>query len=302
MNSPLEHCLLCPHACGSDRLHGSAGRCGAGAQTRIYRYAPHDGEEPPVSGTRGSGTIFFSHCTLSCIYCQNYPWSHQNKGDLFDVDGLADILKELAEAGCHNWNLVSPTPWLPMIQQAVQRVKRAGITLPLVYNTSGFEAKETLERYSDLLDIALVDLRYASAATAAEASGAPDYVKHARETLMHCWETLGPLRCDADGIAERGVICRLLILPGHADELCANLEWIERNLGNEVPISVMSQYTPVFRATEAAPWNRRVVAEEYDRVCSVVEQLGFETGWIQELQETPPEGLLGCTMQRNRTV
>ncbi len=210
---------------------------------------------------------------------------------------LAEILRDLASSGCHNWNLVSPTPWLPTIAQAVSHVKQAGIRMPIVYNTSGFEKRETLAAYSSLLDVALVDVRYAYPATAKEACGTAAYVNAARATLKYCWQTLGPLQSDADGIAQKGVICRILVLPGHADEACANLEWIAENIGTELTLSVMSQYTPAHKATEMPPWDRRVTVDEYRTVTEKLESLGFENGWTQDLQEAPPEGLLGYSMQ-----
>lgn len=292
----LRSCLLCPRQCGVNRLEGQLGFCRAGSEVEIYRYAPHHGEEPPISGTGGSGTVFFSRCTLSCLYCQNYPWSQQGEGTLHDTDTLAGILRELVEAGCHNWNLVSPTPWLPQVAAAVDLLRNDGIRLPIVYNTSGYERSETLAEFSQLVDIYLTDLRYSKASTAIEGSRAEDYVPAARVAMQAMWERLGPLQCDDNGIAVSGVICRLLILPGHADEVINNLEWMAGTLGTDVPLSVMAQYHPAHRAAERAPWNRHPSRDEYDRVCDAVESLGFETGWIQDFTEHVDEGLLGFTM------
>ncbi len=292
----LESCGLCPRQCGVDRSAGELGFCRAGSEVQVYRYAPHHGEEPPISGTGGSGTVFFSRCTLSCLYCQNYPWSQQGEGTCYDIDGLAQLLRELAEVGCHNWNLVSPTPWLPPIAEAVERVRKTGVDLPIVYNTSGYERIETLVAYSSLVDIYLTDLRYSKASTAAEGSRAEDYVSVARAAMQAMWQRLGPLKCDEHGVAVSGVICRLLILPGHADEVIENLEWMADTLGVEVPISVMAQYHPVHRAVARAPWNRYVSRDEYDRVCEAVDSLGFDTGWVQDFTEHVDEGLLGYTM------
>jgi len=279
-----------------NRLAGERGFCRAGVDTEVFRYAPHHGEEPPISGARGSGTIFFSRCTLSCLYCQNYPWSQQGEGAVYDADGLVRIFKSLAEAGCHNWNLVSPTPWLPQIAEAVDRLGDKGIRLPLVYNSSGYERSETLDEFSRLVDIYLADLRYSKASTAAEGSRAEDYVPAARTAMQVMWERLGPLQCDEDGIAVSGVICRLLILPGHADEVVDNLEWMAATLGTDVPLSVMAQYHPAHRAGERIPWHRYPTRDEYDRVCDAVESLGFEEGWVQDFTEHVDDGLLGFTM------
>ena len=294
--SPLSSCRLCPRACGADRLAGQTGYCKAGALPRVFRYGPHFGEEPPVSGTRGSGTVFFSHCTLRCVYCQNHPWSQAGQGDDLSVAELRDLLKGIAEKGCHNWNLVSPTPWLPQIREAATPLIRAGISLPFVYNTSGFEVPETLEAFSDLADIALIDLRYASSASAFEGSDARSYVEASRRAFLWFWNRLGLLEMDREGIARRGVICRLLALPGRVTEAVANLEWLAKHAGNEVHISVMSQYTPVHRAAGLEGWNRTVSEDEYALLTEAAEDLGFENGWIQEFEGNAPADLLGQMM------
>lgn len=292
----LKACELCPRRCGVDRLSGELGFCRAGRTLQVFRSGPHHGEEPPISGTRGSGTLFLSRCTLQCLYCQNHPWSQSGAGTPMTVTDLAAQLIVLAESGCHNWNFVSPTPWLPLLRQAVSDVKRDGTSLPCVYNTSGFERTKVLDDYHELIDIALVDLRYASDTTAHAASACRDYVDAARGCVQWCHQHLGPLTMDADGIAQRGTICRMLVLPGHADEAVANLHWLADTLGTEVAISVMSQYTPVYAAVDRDEWARGITPEEYARVTKTVERLGFETGWVQEPPSPPPDGLLGCRM------
>ena len=292
----LSHCRLCPRRCGADRLRGARGFCGAGAAPRIYRFGPHFGEEPPITGTRGSGTVFFSHCTLRCSYCQNYPWSQEHRGEDFDVEGLTGILEGLARRGCHNWNLVSPTPWLPQIRAAAAPLIKRDLRLPFVYNTSGFESLETLEAYRDLADIALTDLRYAREATAAQASEGAGYVAAARAAMKWFWKALGRLETDDDGIAVRGTICRLLVLPGHAGEAVDSLRWLARSIGTEVHVSVMSQYTPLHRAATQDGWNRRVTVAEYRRVPDAAADLGFESGWIQPHVAAETTEMLGCEM------
>jgi len=165
-------CTLCPRNCRANRAANETGFCAAGTTPKIFRYGPHFGEEPPVTGERGSGTVFFSHCTMRCLYCQNHPWSQSNRGDDFTPPQLARLFQTIADQGCHNWNLVSPTPWLPQIREALAIA--GARKLPLVFNTSGYECVETLAEYADLADVALCDLRYADNATAAAASGAPD--------------------------------------------------------------------------------------------------------------------------------
>jgi putative pyruvate formate lyase activating enzyme len=292
----LMHCALCPRACGINRLRGEKGYCGAAATTRIFRYGPHFGEEPPLTGVNGSGALFFSHCTMRCIYCQNHPWSQGGAGQDFAIEQLRGLFTQIIAQGCHNWNLVSPTPWLPQILEAVSPLIRAGKSLPFVYNTSGFESEKTLNAYKELCDIALVDLRYASRKSAKEGSDAAEYVEQSRRTLNWFWHELGPLEVDRDNIARRGVICRILALPGRIDEAITNLQWIASHLGNKVHISVMSQYTPVHTALETAGWNTKVQQKEYEKLTNVAAELGFENGWIQEFNGDAPADLLGQAM------
>ena len=182
-------CELCPHRCGK-----RPGYCGAGDLPRVFRWGPHFGEEPPLTGERGSGCIFFSRCTMKCLYCQNSPWSWQGKGVDKTIPELTAIFRELAvKDQVENWNLVSPTPYLPFIREAVQPLFAEGIRLPFVWNSSGYERVETLEEYRDLCDWALFDLRYSRNETALAASGAPNYVEHARAAVRWAWERVSCL-------------------------------------------------------------------------------------------------------------
>ena len=301
----LSCCELCPRRCGVDRLAGRRGYCGAGERLEIYRYGPHHGEEPPISGIGGSGTVFFSRCTLRCLYCQNYPWSQEGCGEYYTVEALAGALEELADRGCHNWNLVSPTPWLPFICDALERVRSTGVRLPVVYNTSGFEREAIIEGLAGLVDIFLTDLRYASGASASEGSDGEAYADIARRAFLQMWQQTGPLRTDANGIAVFGTICRLLILPGRAQEAIDNLRWLADSVGTDVAVSVMAQYTPAYRAANGdcgSDWQRRITRREYEKVCSAVEELGFLEGWIQDFDEPGPEHLVGFKMQPGRTL
>lgn len=297
MTSPaLNACHLCPRHCNANRLAGELGFCRSGSAPRIYRWGPHFGEEPPISGTNGAGTIFFSHCTLNCLYCQNYRWSQEDSGENISPPELTNIMRDLAQKGCHNWDLVSPTPWLPQIREAKSLLSGSDKTLPFVYNSSGFESLETLSEYSDLIDVALTDLRYSSPNLAASASGARNYVDVARNALLWFCTHLGPLETDDNGIAQRGVICRLLVLPGHPYEAIENLRWIANHIGPELSVSIMSQYTPAWHAIGNGNWGRKVTREEYEIVTDEAERLGFENGWIQPFDAADDNSLLGCEM------
>jgi putative pyruvate formate lyase activating enzyme len=249
---------------------------------KIYRYGSHFGEEPPFTGEHGSGTIFFSHCTLGCEFCQNFPWSQQGKGDVYSSKAFADILIELAEQKCHNWNLVSPTCWLPDVKNGLKIAKKAGFYLPVMYNTSGFEYEESLDYMSGIVDIYVTDLRYSKRDSAQLLSKSGDYVDAARNALLKMIDQVGHLKCDADGIAMSGVVCRLLVLPGRADEAIDNLRWLAKSVGTEMHISLMSQYVPAYNACNYPEMGRTVNEDEYKAVCDVVEELEFYNGWIQD--------------------
>jgi len=294
---------LCPRSCGVNRLAGQTGRCGASALLKAFRWGPHHGEEPPISGWRGSGTIFFSHCQLGCLYCQNYPWSAAGEGSVIGVEGLAQIFCELRFDKCHNWNLVTPEAWLPLVDTAAQiataRLAALDIApLPFVYNTSGYCKIEVAKKYRRLMDVVLTDLRYSRAESAVSGSAAADCPERARDFAKWAGDEVGPLVCDDDGIATRGIIIRILVLPGKAREAVENLEWIATHLGNGTAIGVMSQYTPVHKALESPEWNKFVSEDEYRMVTDAVESLGFENGWIQEFgtANSPHDTLLGANM------
>lgn len=294
--SSLTSCELCPRKCGVNRQAGQRGYCRAGSVAEVYRYGLHHGEEPPVSGNQGSGTVFFSRCTLKCLYCQNFPWSQDGQGRAVATDELASFLAKLASDGCHNWNWVSPTPWLPWIYEAWEQAVKAGHARPIVYNTSGFERVEVLRAMENWVNVYLTDLRYAEPGTAREGSDSAGYVELARSALLEMWRQTGPLKTDTDGIATRGTICRLLVLPGRADEAVANLEWLADTVGPRIPVSVMAQYTPAYKAVDVSPWNRRPTAEEYGCVVEAVERLGFTEGWVQEYETPTPDNLVGFKM------
>jgi putative pyruvate formate lyase activating enzyme len=258
-----------------------AGWCGALNATRVFRWGPHFGEEPPLCGERGSGCVFFSRCTMKCLYCQNSPWSWGGEGRDMTVAELAGILRDLAvKDRVENWNLVSPTPYLPYIRDAARMLAAEGIRLPFVWNSSGYERVETLEAYSDLCDWALFDLRYSREETAIAASAAPGYVAAAREAVKWAWGATA---------ARGGLIVRILVLPGHADEAIENLAWLATELSSEVPVSLMSQYTPAYKAKGMPPFDRGVTKEEYESVTEAAADFGFCNGWTQGFGAADPK-------------
>jgi putative pyruvate formate lyase activating enzyme len=293
----LLSCNLCPRRCGANRKAGARGFCKAGDKVEVYTCGPHRGEEPPISGSRGSGAVFFSRCTLRCAYCQNYRFSQAGEGGQYSVGELAEMFRGLWKAGCHNWNLVSPTPWLPFILEAIELLKQDGVSLPVVYNTGGFENIETLAALAGRVSVYLPDLRYSRAETAGAMSGADDYVEVSRAAFREMWRQAGPLRLDRDGVALSGMICRLLILPGHAVEAVENLQWLAAVIGEDVAVSVMSQYTPAHKVHGREPWGRGITREEYDLVRGAVADLGFSTGWVQDFGRDTERELMGFNMK-----
>lgn len=273
----MLNCKLCPKKCGADREKGR-GLCGAGA-LKIARAAPHYYEEPPVSGTKGSGAIFFSGCPLSCVFCQNYEISALCGGTEITVVRLADIMKELQSRGCHNINLVSPTPYVPEIKEAL---RLARLQIPVVYNTSGYERVQTLKALEGYVDVYLPDFKYVSEDLSEKYSGARDYPSVASGALSEMIRQRGGCEYDADGIMTRGVIVRHLILPSHKVESIETLEYLSRNFDKSMfLLSLMSQYCPVYRADGFKEINRRLTKYEYKKVADTAVSLGFE-GFLQD--------------------
>ncbi len=279
--SSLRHCALCPRRCGVNRQEGRTGFCGAGPDCVIAHYGPHFGEEPPISGSRGSGTIFFSPCNLRCIFCQNHEISHVVRGEVFRPEQLVEAFFDLERRGVHNINLVSPTPYVPLIARAIETARDQGLALPFVYNTNAYETKETVERLDGLIDIYLPDFKYWSAPVALRLSSAPDYPTHATQAIMAMKSQVGNLVTD-NGIARKGIIVRHLVLPGNLGGSRHVMRWIKDHLGKETCVSVMSQYSPLYRAREHKLLARRITAEEYDRVMEFLEDEGFPNVFIQE--------------------
>ena len=287
----IDYCELCPRKCGK-----RPGYCGAADLPRVFRWGPHFGEEPPITGERGSGCVFFSRCTMKCLYCQNSPWSWKGEGVDKTIPELTAIFRELAvKDKVENWNLVSPTPYLPFIREAVQPLFKEGIRLPFVWNSSGYERVETLEEYKDLCDWALFDLRYSNNETAIKASSVPGYVEASRAAVKWAFERSEEVRVKSEEL--RRLIVRVLVLPGHADEAIENLAWLATELSNEIPVSIMAQYTPAYKALETPPFDRPVTKEEYESVTEAAADFGFENGWIQGYEASDPKlALLGENM------
>ncbi len=290
-------CELCPRRCGADRTR-QAGYCGAGSALRVARAALHFWEEPCISGTRGSGTVFFSGCPLKCCYCQNWKISAEGFGKEIPPERLTEIFLELQAKGAHNLNLVTATPWLEWILPALDEARRRGCTLPVVYNTGGYETLETVERLAPYVDIWLADVKYVSPVLSREYSGAADYFAVCRQAVTRMLELAGAPVYDEAGILQRGVILRHLALPGCLEDSKAVLDWMAAlPKGSFIP-SLMSQYTPFYKAAEHKNLRRRISTWEYRQVIGRAVDLGLTEGYMQEKSSareeyTPPFDLEG---------
>lgn len=296
-----EACDLCPRACGVDRTRGERGACRMTSRLVLARAALHHWEEPCISGTAGSGTVFFSGCPLGCVYCQNHEIADGSHGLAVDNGRLEEIFFELRDAGAHNINLVTPTHFAPTVAKAIRRARDAGFALPFVCNTSGYESTETLRALDGLIDIYLTDLRYARPATAAAYSHAPDYPAVARAALAEMVRQTGAATFDERGLMTRGTIVRILLLPGHLPDAKLSLLHLAKHYRDTVWVSLMQQYTPP--PDMPAPLARRVTREAYDALVRYAETLGFEHAYTQEREAAsesfiPPFDLSGVRKER----
>ncbi len=281
-----ESCHLCPRGCGAARSQGRRGACGANDKLRVARAALHFWEEPPISGETGSGAIFFSGCTLRCVFCQNAEISSGNFGHEVSVARLAQMMLELAEQGALNINLVTPGHFAPQVVEAVRLARAAGMDLPIVCNTGGYETLETVRLLGEVVDIWLTDFKYASGSLAGKLSGAPDYPQVASVALAEMCASLirkGARKLGDDGRMLQGVIVRHLVLPGHVDDSLNVLDLVWDIAGDYADLSVMNQYTPNAACRERGGELARALTEdEYELVLDHADDLGFENLWWQQ--------------------
>lgn len=282
----MHNCRLCPRECGADRYTGT-GFCGCGADIRAAKAYLHMWEEPCISGTRGSGTVFFSGCNLKCCFCQNYKISHENQGKSITESRLAEIFLELQQQGAHNINLVSPTPYVTQIITALDMC-RGKLNIPIVYNTGGYEKTETLKLLDGYVDVYLPDFKYFDDALGEKYSDVKNYSETAAAAVKEMYRQTGPCYIE-DGLIRRGTIVRHLALPSHRDDSVRILEWIAENFSREgILVSLMSQYTPFFRSSEHKEISRRISTFEYNYVLDKAVSLGLK-GFMQERSSAKEE-------------
>ena len=278
----LKSCDLCPHDCHVNRIKGETGICGVALLPKIASANVHTGEEPPISGTRGSGTIFLSGCSLKCRFCQNFPISQLGNGEEMATGVLAERMLRLQRQGVHNINFVTPTHFLPQILAALWLAIPRGFRLPIVWNSSGYEKVDALLLLDGVVTVYLPDMKYVDDATSQRLSSAPGYREINRNAVSEMLRQVGHLEMDEEGLATKGLIIRHLVLPEGLAGTRDTLRWIADNLGRGTNISLMRQYFPAHQAMLTAGIERKITVDEYDIAAEYLEEFGLENGWVQE--------------------
>lgn len=293
----LEKCDICPRNCGVNRLQEKMGFCRSGSLAKVYSASVHFGEEPPISGENGSGTIFFSGCSSRCVYCQNYKFSRQGQGEEVSPAGLAEIMLKLQKKGCHNINLVTPTHVVPQILQALAIAAGKGLCIPLVYNTSGWESESTLSILNGIIDIYLADMRYSDDRIAFEYSGIKDYVSINRKACICMHNQVGELKIEK-GIAKKGLIIRHLVLPNGLSGTKGAMRFISEDISPETYVSLLSQYQPLYEAMGHPAIGRRITQDEYDKAFVYMTESGIYNGWVQDYSLQEDLEIAGVNMKQ----
>lgn len=285
----LTKCEICPHKCKINREIGNIGRCKANDKVKIALYSIHKFEEPCITGNNGSGTVFFSNCNLNCIYCQNYEISQLGKGKEITINELADIFIELQNKNVENINLVTPTSYALHIIEAIKIAKRNGLKIPIIYNTNAYENVETLKLLEGYIDVYLPDLKYYDNELGKKYSKIDNYSDIATKAIKEMYRQVGVTKLDENGIIQRGVMIRHLVLPNNIENSKNILKWIKENIDEKVYINIMAQYFPTYKAKEDEILNRKLTKEEYEKIKNYVYELGIENGYMQELGEHEEE-------------
>lgn len=271
----LEQCRLCPNECTVNRLAGETGNCHSTDEVIISSYGPHFGEEPELVGLYGSGTIFFTNCNLSCIYCQNYDISQLGIGNKISIDELANIMVSLQRRGCHNINLVTPTHFVPQIVEALDLAIDKGLEIPIVYNCGGYESVETLQLLENVIDIYMPDIKYSDNEIASRLSGIKNYWNVVRAAIKEMHRQVGDLHIDKKGIARRGLLVRHLVLPYNLSGSEKVIDFISDEISQNTYLNIMNQYHPAFKAAEEEKLMRRIKSDEFERIVQYASYKGL---------------------------
>ena len=279
----LNSCTLCPHNCKVNRLEGKKGRCKCDNTLKIALASLHMFEEPCISGANGSGTVFFTNCNLNCIYCQNYEISQGGKGKEITIQTIADIFIKQQEKGAHNINLVTPTMYVYQIIEAIKLARKTGLKIPIIYNSNGYENVETIKMLNGYIDVYLPDLKYYTNELSKKYSNVDNYFEVATNAIKEMYSQVGNAVFDDNGIIQKGVIIRHLVLPNHIQNTKNILKWINENLPKDIYVSVMAQYFPTYKAKNDSLINRKLNKKEYKEVFNYLYSLDLQNGYIQEL-------------------
>jgi uncharacterized Fe-S protein, pflX (pyruvate formate lyase activating protein) homolog len=283
MLEELRQCEVCPFRCKVNRLEGKIGRCGCKDKIKIALASLHYYEEPCISGNNGSGTVFFSNCNLNCLFCQNYKISQEGKGREVSIEELADIFLDQQKNGANNINLVTPTMYAYQIIEALKIAKPKGLTIPVIYNTNGYENVETIKALKGYIDVYLPDLKYYSNEIAVKYSKTPNYFEIATKAILEMINQVGTPEFDKNGLIKKGVIIRHLVLPGHIQNSKHILKWLKENVNSRAYVSVMAQYFPTYKAKEDKYLNRKLTNKEYSEIEQYLYLLDIENGYMQDL-------------------
>ncbi|MFH1622413.1 MAG: radical SAM protein [Candidatus Omnitrophota bacterium] len=293
----LEDCQICPRKCKVNRIKNEKGFCKTGINPIICSFMSHYGEEPPISGKRGSGTIFFSSCNLRCQYCQNYSFSQEGEGEEVSIEKLSNFMLYLQQLDCHNINLVTPTHVMPQILKALYVSIEKGLKIPIVYNTSGYELAEIIQLLDNIIDIYLVDMRYSDSQHSEKYSQASDYPYFNREAVKEMHRQVGDAEIDNSGIMKNGLIVRHLVLPNNISGTDKIMQFLSKDVSKNTYISLMSQYSPYYNAHDYPEISRRLTKEEYQKAVDCLSKYGLENGWTQDSNGL--ERFAGVNIKRN---
>ena len=285
----LKRCELCPHNCKVNRLNGEIGRCKCKDKVKIALASVHYYEEPCISGENGSGTIFFSGCNLNCKFCQNYEISQLGKGIEITIEELSDIFIKQQNKGVNNINLVTPTMYVYQIIEAIKIARKKGLDIPIIYNSNGYENIETIKKLNGYIDVYLPDLKYYDDEIAYKYSGINNYFENAKSAILEMQKQVGGPKLNENGIIQKGLIIRHLVLPNNIENSEKILRWIKANINEEVYISIMAQYFPSYKAKQMNDINRKLSEEEYAKIEDLVYELDIKNGYMQELGEHEEE-------------
>lgn len=294
----LEKCQICPRDCKVNRLLGNKGYCKCDDKIKVALVSIHDYEEPCISGKNGSGTVFFSNCNLNCVFCQNYEISQEGKGKEVTIERLAEIFIEQQSRGVNNINLVTPTMYVYQIIEAIKIAREKGLKIPIIYNSNGYENVETIKLLEGYIDVYLPDLKYYSDLISVKYSKAPHYFEIAKEAIKEMLRQVGNPVFNDEGIIQKGVIIRHLVLPNHIQNTKNILKWIKENLNEGVYVSVMAQYFPTYKAKEIEGLDRKLTNKEYKEVEKYLYSLDIENGYMQDLGKHEEE-FVPCFDYRN---